>query len=531
MRIRLEDISFMAKKHLSKIIVLLLAVAVVLCFVSMAYTGKYKEKNGLQTVKQEYETKLFNTDEVINIDIRMDAEEWDSMLENAMSEEYYVCDVDINGKTLEYVGIRPKGNTSLSAIAMNSETDRYSLKLEFDHYVDDQTCFGLDKLILNNNYADATNMKEAIIYDMFQYLGATASLYNYAKVSVNGEYWGVYLALEGVEESFMARNFGTKKGYLYKPDSMEMGGGDKSAEGGDGGGPGGGPTPGDFPGGDLPEGGPGGGMPGGKGGPPEGFTMGGNGANLNYVDDDLDSYSTIWDGDITGANTSDKRRVVEALKNISEGNDIEKYLDVDNVLKYMAAHTFSVNMDSLSGSMAHNYYLYESAGQLNIFPWDYNLSLGGMDMGSSGDATDMINDAIDTPFDGTDFFDPLLENEEYLARYHEYLQKLVDEYVNGGRFDEVYNGIRSRIDELVKTDPTAFYNYEESDAAAQMLYKTIKLRAESIDGQLKGTIPSTDEGQQQDSSSFVDGSEIDVKTMGEFNMGGVDGGFKQRGHR
>ncbi|MBR4831901.1 MAG: CotH kinase family protein, partial [Butyrivibrio sp.] len=244
----------MAKKHLSKIIVLLLAVAVVLCFVSMAYTGKYKEKNGLQTVKQEYETKLFNTDEVINIDIRMDAEEWDSMLENAMSEEYYVCDVDINGKTLEYVGIRPKGNTSLSAIAMNSETDRYSLKLEFDHYVDDQTCFGLDKLILNNNYADATNMKEAIIYDMFQYLGATASLYNYAKVSVNGEYWGVYLALEGVEESFMARNFGTKKGYLYKPDSMEMGGGDKSAEGGDGGGPGGGPTPGDFPGGDLPEG-------------------------------------------------------------------------------------------------------------------------------------------------------------------------------------------------------------------------------------------------------------------------------------
>ena len=78
---------------------------------------------------------------------------------------------------------------------------------------------------------------------------------------------------------------------------------------------------------------------------------------------------------------------------------------------------------------------------------------------------------------------------------------------------------------------TAFYNYEEYDAAAQMLYKTIKLRAESIDGQLKGTIPSTDEGQQQDSSSFVDGSEIDVKTMGEFNMGGVDGGFKQRGHR
>ena len=76
----------------------------------------------------------------------------------------------INGQTLYNVGIRPKGNTSLSAIAMNPETDRFSLKLEFDHYVEGQTCFGLDKLILNNNYADTTNMKEAVVYDMYQYL-------------------------------------------------------------------------------------------------------------------------------------------------------------------------------------------------------------------------------------------------------------------------------------------------------------------------------------------------------------------------
>ena len=90
-------------------------------------------------------------------------------------------------------------------------TDRYSFKLEFDHYVDGQTCFGLDKLILNNNYADATNMKEALIYDMYQYLGADASLYNYAKLSVNGEYWGVYLALEAVEDSFLLRNYGVRR--------------------------------------------------------------------------------------------------------------------------------------------------------------------------------------------------------------------------------------------------------------------------------------------------------------------------------
>ena len=67
-------------------------------------------------------------------------------------------------------------------------------------------------------------MKEAICYDMFAFLGADASLYNYAKVSINGEYYGVYLALEPVEESFAMRNYGTNYGELYKPDSMELGG-------------------------------------------------------------------------------------------------------------------------------------------------------------------------------------------------------------------------------------------------------------------------------------------------------------------
>ena len=198
-----------ANKHITKIIVAVMAVAVVLCFLAITFSGRLTETLGGTGVRMEYESKLFDTDEVISIDIQMDDDSWNEMLANAMSEEYYVCNVVINGKKVNNVAIRPKGNTSLSAIAMDQNSDRYSLKLEFDHFVEGQTCFGLDKLILNNNYADATNMKEAIVYDMYQYLGADASLYNYAEVSVNGEYWGVYLALEGVEKSFMLRNFGT----------------------------------------------------------------------------------------------------------------------------------------------------------------------------------------------------------------------------------------------------------------------------------------------------------------------------------
>ena len=582
-----------------------MAAAVLLCVLAVAFPHRLVEAVGGKGIAMEYEAELFGEDSVIQIDIRMEDGAWEEMLDNAMAEEYYSCDVTINGHELRNVGIRPKGNTSLSAIAADPDTDRYSLKLEFDHYVDGQTCLGLDKLILNNNYADATNMKEAIVYDMYRYLEADASLYNYAEISINGTYWGVYLALEAVEDSFLLRNYGVEGGNLYKPEGMDMGGGpgmerdgfpDRSKGGqegqnmpGEGGRPGedgtsfggglpfggefpageglptggefptgeGLPTGGEFPagegypteggfpareglpaGGDFPAGeglpgdiqGPGqGGQGGGDGSTPQQpggmpfggrFSMGSGGADLNYTDDDLDSYSTIWEGEVTDSGKKDHKRVVEALRNISQGRELEESLDIDNVLKYMAVHTFSVNLDSLSGNMAHNYYLYENDGKLNVIPWDYNLSFGGMGMGAGDGASGMINDAIDTPFQGTDFFDALLEDEAYLAKYHEYLRKLTEEYVSGGRFEEVYGRIRSQIDGLVETDPTAFYPYAEYDAAAGMLYRTVLLRAESIRGQLDGSIPATDQGQREDASGLIDASSIDIEAMGVFDMGG-----------
>lgn len=539
-----------AHKHITKIIAVVMAVAVCICFCAVAFSRQIKVAAGDTGISMEYETELFDTSSILTVNILMDEADWNDMLENATAEEYYQCDVEIGGTTFYRVAIRPKGNTSLTSIASDPTTDRYSFKLEFDHYVDGQTCFGLDKLILNNSYADATNMKEALIYDMYQYLGADASLYNYGKISVNGEYWGVYLALEAVEDSFMLRNYGAQSGKLYKPDSMNIGGG-KDFGGGafenmappdmqgntdqenppavpgqtsddtfepsqkpDSSGETSAEPPTDFE--EEPSKKPD--FAGGKGG----FSMSGGGADLNYTDDELDSYETIWDGEVTSTKKSDHKRVVTALKNISEGNDLETYMDIDNLLRYMAVHVFSVNEDSLSGMMAHNYYLYESGGTLNLIPWDYNLALGGM--GGSSDATSVVNDAIDNAFSGTNFFDTLMEDETYHSQYYTYLQQLVSEYIDGGGFDAFYERVRGQINVLVETDPTAFYSYDEYLTAVDTLYQVVKLRGESIQGQFDGTIPSI-EAEQRSSDALVDASTLDISVMGSMNTGGGGGGF------
>lgn len=541
-----------SSKNFNKVTIIIVSVAVVLSLLAMLFSDILSEFFDGTDYSLTYASELFDTNEILSIDIVMDQDDWDDMLENAMSEEYYQCEVVINGTQFSRVGIRPKGNTSLSSIVSDPDNDRYSFKLEFDQFVDGQNCWGLDKLVLNNMYADNTYMKEAIIYDMFQYLGADASLYNFAKITVNGEYWGVYLALEAVEESFMVRNYGSENGHIYKPDGMNMGGGDndnRRAPGADNAVPDemhsqmrekmqefmqtqgnettegeNAPADGTFSPPDMSQmiemremsGGGGRGMMGSNGG-----------GNLNYTDDNTDSYSTIWDGAVIDGTEADHQAVVTALKNISEGTNLETYMDVDNVLKYMAVHNFAVNEDSLSGSMAHNYYLYENNGRLNILPWDYNLSFGGMHGG--GSSSSVINDPIDEPYQSTNFFDALLENEEYCARYHEYYQQLVDEYIFGGEFDEFYESTRSQIDGLVETDPTAMCTYEEYLAGADMVYDVVKLRGESVKGQLGGTIPSTSEGQQADSSTLIDATDIDISALGSMNMGGGGrGGFGQR---
>ena len=95
-----------------------------------------------------YEGRLFDTARVHTIDIVMDG--WDDFIETCENEEYAACSVVIDGEAYKNVGIRAKGNTSLSTVsAMGS--DRYSFKIEFDQYDGGKTYHGLDKLCLNRS--------------------------------------------------------------------------------------------------------------------------------------------------------------------------------------------------------------------------------------------------------------------------------------------------------------------------------------------------------------------------------------------
>ena len=206
-------------RHINKICAAGIALMLVVTLLFMC-GGNLGISVSAKTVK--YESTIFDTSYVHSIDIVMD--DWDSFIASCENEEYAACTVVIDGKKHSNIAIRAKGNTSLSSVR-SSGSERYSFKLEFDHYQDGKTLDGLDKLCLNNLVQDNTMMKDYLVYQMMADFGVDTPLCSFAYLTVNGEDWGLYLALESVEDSFLSRNYGSDTGELYKPDSLSFGGG------------------------------------------------------------------------------------------------------------------------------------------------------------------------------------------------------------------------------------------------------------------------------------------------------------------
>ena len=334
----------------------------------------------------EYTDKLFDNSYVHSINIEISEEDWEDLKTNALDETYYSCNITIDGETYENVGLRTKGNSSLAQVA-DSDSDRYSFKIKFDKFDKEQNYYGLEKLSLNNIIQDATFMKDYLSYKMMGDFGVASPYVSYSYITINGEEWGLYLNVEDIDNSFLERNYGEDHGELYKPgtaidnmgqmpEGFDRNNMPQASEGFD---------PNNMP--QAPEGFDPNNMPEGfeKFDPAqmgeEGFKgMGGNmaakGADLKYVDDNIESYANIFDNAETKIDDGDKERLIASLKQLASGENLEDIVDIEATLRYFVVHNFVDNYDSYTGTMLHNYYLYEENGKLSMLPWDYNLAFG-----------------------------------------------------------------------------------------------------------------------------------------------------------
>ena len=144
----------MAKhKYIDRICVAAAALAALLTLLLM-----FGEQLGISkaSANPEYVSRLFDDSRVHTIDIQI--ADWGAFVEEAENEEYVACTVEIDGEEFHHIGLRAKGNNSLR-LTEEYGLSRYSLKLEFDQFLDGGNYYGLDKFSLDASFQDNSYLK------------------------------------------------------------------------------------------------------------------------------------------------------------------------------------------------------------------------------------------------------------------------------------------------------------------------------------------------------------------------------------
>ncbi|MBK8339554.1 MAG: CotH kinase family protein [Flavobacteriales bacterium] len=74
------------------------------------------------------------------------------------------------------------------------------------------------KFVLNNGFKDPSFLREKLALDLMNDNGINAPRCTYARVYLNGSYWGLYTLVEAVDKTFLDNRFDDNEGNLFKGD-------------------------------------------------------------------------------------------------------------------------------------------------------------------------------------------------------------------------------------------------------------------------------------------------------------------------
>ncbi len=153
---------------------------------------------------------LFDLAVVHQVEITVDDEGVDALSHSPY--EYVVGEVTYDGEVLEDVGIRLKGRLG----SFRPLTGKAAFLLDFNRYVEGGRFRGLKKLALNNMLNDAAQLHEVVAYPLYRDLGIPAPRTSYVWVRFNGEDYGLYVQVEGMDDVFLDVSYDDPTGNLYE---------------------------------------------------------------------------------------------------------------------------------------------------------------------------------------------------------------------------------------------------------------------------------------------------------------------------
>lgn len=286
------------------------------------------------------------------------------------------CTFEAAGQTLTNVAVRLKG---VSSVARAPNGYKMPFKIDFNRGAKGRKFQGIEELYLNNNVNDATQMREALAYELFRRAGLPAPRTAFARVyltipgKIEKQHLGLYTVVEAVEEGFLKRSLGAKDGLLLKPEMIR---------------------------------------------------------GLPYMGGDWDNYKERYRPK-SEPTPADAARFIEATQFIREatpeqfGSGIPQYLEPEPFLRFVALNALLANVDSFIGN-GHNYYLFlgSASRRLTFIPWDLNESFGMHPV--SGPSRFQMQTSILRPnADGNPLVEKFLADPTFGPKYRELCTQLL----------------------------------------------------------------------------------------------------------
>lgn len=260
------------------------------------------------------------------------------------------CELKTDGQVWSHVGIRFKGNSSLST-AWSSGSKKLPLRLNMDKYekeypdIKDQRYWGFKRISLFNNSGDNTSIREKLAEELFRDAGVPAVHSALAKVILihgdSTEDLGMYTMAEIPDKPLLTSYYSESSGNLYKPTSTLATFVDSE------------------------------------------FSV--ESDSTNFLD--VQNFIAVLQDSSRLANPTKWRAQLEAVFNVS------------GFLRWLAVNTVISNWDAY-GQMAHNYYIYNNQGVLQWIPWDLGLAFAANSPGG-GIGMDTTKGGFPPGFDTT----------------------------------------------------------------------------------------------------------------------------------
>ncbi len=368
---------------------------------------------------------LYELDRIVEIELTMHDENWKKKL-NAWKKQFHdgrvTATLKVDGVTYDSVGVRLKGNSSYFAPAREDKKKLpFNIKVSYTdkkQKVDDK----YQTLKLSNLFRDPSFLREALCYQIARdYVSAPEC--NFARLTVDGDYFGLYNLTESVDENFWEEEFGAEEGVMFKcdPESKD---------------------------------------------PPPASCPPGTGANLAYLGVDSVCYNSRYElkkSDYGWEELIDLTLAIEDDK-----QELNTLLNVDETLWMLAFDNALSNLDSYLGAFCHNYYLFKDpSGIWHPIIWDLNLSLGGfrlVDKKTILTDKQLVGLSPFLHFSDRNRERPLIlrlfDRPLYRKMYVAHLRTIYEEQFASGKYRERADRIRDIITPHVIQEPNPLYPTE-----------------------------------------------------------------------